>query len=530
MQHTYLTSFGMDHFIQGIALLRSLLAHDPDAQVRVICLDQNSFVLLVKMSIPNILPVSSHIIEKVNSLKGGSDFHSEADGNSINAVKNNKYFTAQDILLYFLDQIDTEALTYVEPNILFFASPQPLFEALENCSVLVSEGQHFSTAHPAIGWISVRNTVQSRDILKRECEELMYIQTDLFFHYHSSGYLAPGILAPALDLSYQCTLEMIQVYAVAYLKALDAEISSLFNSSIFAKIENIDIKHCLVAHTEHIQTLQDTYPALLPLEKGYFLAVSEQLINNEKLCGYTSKVGDFSWTGNYPDWQSALSVASGYDSEKIFLRCRDAARAVRNGEALWERDSLLFNTPQMNKPVVAALIKIAAKSKNCLNVLDFGGSFGSTWIQNRPYLSQLKQCTWHVVEQPQFVKCGQEEFTTDHLFFHYTIEEALASASINVILLSSVLQYVEFPYQTLQKMIDTGLPLILDRTYMLEDEDRLTVQRSPSVMYEASYPVYWLNKARIKAILEKAGYKLSSWFASAVDPKGAYGVVATKQV
>lgn len=64
---------------------------------------------------------------------------------------------------------------------------------------------------------------------------------------------------------------------------------------------------------------------------------------------------------------------------------------------------------------------------------------------------------------------------------------------------------------------------------MLPDHDRITVQHVPASIYKASYACRWLNRRRIAGLLESAGYVLSPWYDSAVDPKGFVGVTAIPQ-
>lgn len=52
---------------------------------------------------------------------------------------------------------------------------------------------------------------------------------------------------------------------------------------------------------------------------------------------------DIVWKGNYIDWNNATAASSGYDADAIFQNVIQAARQVRDGKALWERDSVCFD-------------------------------------------------------------------------------------------------------------------------------------------------------------------------------------------
>jgi putative methyltransferase (TIGR04325 family) len=75
------------------------------------------------------------------------------------------------------------------------------------------------------------------------------------------------------------------------------------------------------------------------------------------------------------------------------------------------------------------------------------------------------------------------------LHFSFTAEEAAAQARPDVVLLSGVLQFLEEPYQVLDRLTSTGARyMILDRTpFSPGAEERLTVQQVSPEIYEASY-------------------------------------------
>ncbi len=202
------------------------------------------------------------------------------------------------------------------------------------------------------------------------------------------------------------------------------------------------------------------------------------------------------WIGNYESWEEAQVYCEGYDSEEILKKVQESLLKVKNGEAVYERDSVIFNREEYSWPLLAGLLWIASQSGNKLNVIDFGGSLGSTYFQNRRFLTQLTELHWNIVEQEKFVKCGRTSFQDEYLRFYYTIDECLKEQDPNTILLSSVLPYLEKPYELLEKIVTTKFRyLIIDRTPFLEKgNDRITVQKVDPKIYEASYPAWFFNQ------------------------------------
>ena len=169
---------------------------------------------------------------------------------------------------------------------------------------------------------------------------------------------------------------------------------------------------------------------------------------------------------------------------------------VKNKESVCERDSVIFNEPHYSWPLLSALMWIAAQSNGNLNIIDFGGSLGSTYFQNHLFLRELKSVDWNIIEQKHFVDEGKRYFENSELRFFYNIENCLEAKKPNTILFSSVIQYIEEPYKFLDYIISMNFKYILfDRTtFILSGDDRLTVQIVPPTIYRASYPCWFFNK------------------------------------
>ena len=205
---------------------------------------------------------------------------------------------------------------------------------------------------------------------------------------------------------------------------------------------------------------------------------------------------DIAWSGNYTSWAEAKTRSIGYDSDLILEKCKSSLLKVKNGEAVYERDSVLFDEIEYSFPLLSGLMWIAAQKESKLNIIDFGGSFGSTYFQNRFFLQDLKEINWNIVEQPGFVEIGKKEFENKELSFFYTIDECLEMRKPNTILLSGVIQYLESPYEFIKKVLEYDFEfIIIDRTsFVLEGNDVLTIQKVPAEIYDASYPSWLFNK------------------------------------
>lgn len=211
------------------------------------------------------------------------------------------------------------------------------------------------------------------------------------------------------------------------------------------------------------------------------------------------------WFGNLKSWEDAAKQCTGYDSQIILEKVSSSLQQVRDGHAVYERDSVLFNEIHYSWPLTAALMWIAAQSDGELTIVDFGGSLGSTYYQNKQFLSSLKKVTWNIVEQREFVDYGKIKFQNESLRFFSSLESCLQDEKVNAILLSGVIQYLQNPHQCLDEILLKKFKfIIIDRISLLTSgNDRLTVQKVPPSIYSASYPCWFLNRERFYSKIAK---------------------------
>jgi putative methyltransferase (TIGR04325 family) len=210
---------------------------------------------------------------------------------------------------------------------------------------------------------------------------------------------------------------------------------------------------------------------------------------------YSRAIRKGGFFGDYKCWDDARKACGGYDSDVILNRVKNSLLKVKKGEAVYERDSVLFDEIHYSWPLLAGLLWVASCCGNRLNLIDFGGSLGSSYYQNKKFLEHLLELKWSIVEQEKFVECGKEYFGDEHLKFYNDIDQCIVAQRPNAILFSSVIQYLEKPYGLLENVLNQGFVYILfDRTSFLEKgNDRITVQKVPPEIYPASYPAWFFN-------------------------------------
>lgn len=180
---------------------------------------------------------------------------------------------------------------------------------------------------------------------------------------------------------------------------------------------------------------------------------------------------DWGWFGPYPSWEAAERDAIGYDAEHILAKMQASFRTLKNKTKLFELDTILYDEKKYNTPLLFALTQIALHKKDRLNIIDFGGSLGSSFYWSKEYIHPHFKVDWRIIEQSHIVAAGKAEFETDELHFFPSFETALANHQADVLLLSSVMQYIEHPEFIFEAIEKYQFPnIIIDRTPYFEDK------------------------------------------------------------
>ncbi len=76
---------------------------------------------------------------------------------------------------------------------------------------------------------------------------------------------------------------------------------------------------------------------------------------------YNSHINDNTvyWSGNYASWEEASKISSGYGEQKILDKVKEAILKVKNKEAVYKRDSVIFDHVQYSWPLLSNLLKHA---------------------------------------------------------------------------------------------------------------------------------------------------------------------------
>ena len=144
MMRHYCTYFDRKYLTRGLALIESLRRTETSEwEIFVVCMDEMTHIVLRALALPNVQLVPSHEIE--------------ARDKELFAVKPTRtvveyYWTmTPTVLLRILERNPAvNRLTYLDADLFFFSSPQPLFDELGSRSILIHE-HRFSPAQAQLG-------------------------------------------------------------------------------------------------------------------------------------------------------------------------------------------------------------------------------------------------------------------------------------------------------------------------------------------------------------------------------------------
>ena len=166
VKRVYCTYFDHNYLSRGLALYHSLQRHAPGSRLWVLCLSEACYRTLVALDLPNLVP--QHL----------ADF--EAADSEVAATRSTRstieyYFTCSPAWVLFVlnSEPDAEWVTYLDGDLFFFASPDPIYEELRDAAVAIIPHRYpakigrlrkFGTYN--VGWVGIRNDPDGIAVVK----------------------------------------------------------------------------------------------------------------------------------------------------------------------------------------------------------------------------------------------------------------------------------------------------------------------------------------------------------------------------
>ena len=226
-------------------------------------------------------------------------------------------------------------------------------------------------------------------------------------------------------------------------------------------------------------------------------------------------------TGSFKNWNKAILNSGTYNNKEIFINLKKSFLKIINNEACFERDSVTFNYEKLNKPLISLLEKIRKnKKKKFLRILDFGGSFGSTYFQNKKIFHDELKYQWDIIEQIKIVDFANKTLKIKNLNFYKSINHYIRNNNPDIVLFSSVLHYLEFPFQIIEKFFKKKIGyFIVLKTPFTKTSSQIRIQVNPQYIYKANYPIRIFNETLFKSFFKNKKYQVQNlnWDIQKID-------------
>ena len=129
----YVTLFDSNYLSRGLVLYRSLAQHVNDFHLWIICFDDLAYELLHKLALKNVTLVALQQFEDPDLLHIKSE----------RTRQEYCWTCTPSTILYVLNNYQyVDAVTYLDADLMFFSSPEPIFKESGNASIIITEHRY----------------------------------------------------------------------------------------------------------------------------------------------------------------------------------------------------------------------------------------------------------------------------------------------------------------------------------------------------------------------------------------------------
>jgi putative methyltransferase (TIGR04325 family) len=205
-------------------------------------------------------------------------------------------------------------------------------------------------------------------------------------------------------------------------------------------------------------------------------------------------------------WGDATSRSSGYQSPQTI-------NSLIGSDPVSEQNHVSENLIGSRfQQVASAFLEgvASAQLQTTIRVLDIGGGLGEYFFLLEKIVPSLT-VHWTIVETSAVCELAIRTVPAQtNLVWTDSVDHA--EGNFDIVLMSSVIQYVENPYELLNIGIEKSNFLILNRCPLTESKKGVVcIQRPGFFESKGSYPVHMLSEAQLINHLRGQGEILSRW-------------------
>lgn len=175
----FCTLFDSNYLLKGVSMLKSLARHCPGAHVHVLCMDAQTQAILTRLALPYITCIPLAALEDAELLNAKKD----------RGVAEYCWTLSPCLPTYVLQQNpQIDFITYIDADLFFYASVQPLFDEIGDSSIAIIEHRFTPRLQDravngrfCVEWVSFRRDEEGMACLARwraQCIEWCYYRLE----------------------------------------------------------------------------------------------------------------------------------------------------------------------------------------------------------------------------------------------------------------------------------------------------------------------------------------------------------------
>ncbi len=247
--------------------------------------------------------------------------------------------------------------------------------------------------------------------------------------------------------------------------------------------------------------------------KNNFLKKASNKLMTKLINKVTLRKKKINYLGPYNVWEDALKNSKGYEDNQILIKVKKNTIISKNNIYFFERDGSLLKKNTISNNQLYLITSLINKKKNGLNIVDFGGSLGSSYFKIKDIIDLNFKNKWNIIEQKLFVKEGNKSLKSSNLLFHNNLNDV--KKRIDLIILSGSLQYMKNPQKILEQIfLKKPEVIFLDRTPVSNKKrNEIYIQKRDI----SSYPSWHFSRNFICKLFKENNYDLKERFSSEFD-------------
>ena len=208
-------------------------------------------------------------------------------------------------------------------------------------------------------------------------------------------------------------------------------------------------------------------------------------------------------------WETAQRKSVGYESTDVLSPLMQGTTETRVD--LMNSTSVTTRYQQVATAILFGLSENLLHGGKPLRILDFGGGSGDYFYQLQKFVPNI-DFDWTVVETPALAQAMQKKHGGEPQQIRWVHSLEMTDDKYDYVLCSSVLQYVEKPFEILEALVKKSELLIINRIPLTNSsENFVALQRILTKKKRGSYPAHFFSENSFLRTLSAYGSIPMRW-------------------